>query len=67
MTIGGQDVIGILINWLPMLLLIGVWIYFMRRMRGGPLTKYQADCMDLTRRQVESLERIAAALEKKLN
>jgi cell division protease FtsH len=27
--------VSILINWAPMLLLIGVWIYFMRQMQGG--------------------------------
>ncbi len=27
--------ISILINWAPMLLLIGVWVYFMRQMQGG--------------------------------
>jgi cell division protease FtsH len=26
---------GVLINWFPMLLLIGVWIFFMRQMQGG--------------------------------
>ncbi|GAB3128091.1 ATP-dependent zinc metalloprotease FtsH [Novispirillum itersonii] len=26
---------GILISWFPMLLLIGVWIFFMRQMQGG--------------------------------
>ena len=26
---------GIFINWFPMLLLIGVWIFFMRQMQGG--------------------------------
>lgn len=25
----------LLLNWVPMLLLIGVWLYFMRQMRGG--------------------------------
>jgi ATP-dependent Zn protease len=65
MTIWGHDVLDIVINWFPMLLLIGVWIYFLRRMRGAPMTKYQKDRFDLTRRQVESLERIASALEKK--
>jgi len=62
--IGGHDVMGIFINWFPMILLIGVWIFFIIRMRGAPLTKYQKDCFELTKRQVESLERIAAALEK---
>ncbi|MGZ0187104.1 MAG: ATP-dependent metallopeptidase FtsH/Yme1/Tma family protein, partial [Alphaproteobacteria bacterium] len=27
--------ISVLISWFPMLLLIGVWIYFMRHMQGG--------------------------------
>ena len=26
---------GVLLNWLPMLLIIGVWIFFMRQMQGG--------------------------------
>src|SRR3546814_19593531 len=26
---------SLLISWLPMLLLIGVWIFFMRQMQGG--------------------------------
>ena len=26
---------GILLSWFPMLLLIGVWIFFMRQMQGG--------------------------------
>jgi cell division protease FtsH len=29
------SLLGILGNWLPMLLLIGVWIYLMRQMQGG--------------------------------
>jgi cell division protease FtsH len=27
--------LGILVSWFPMLLLIGVWIFFMRQMQGG--------------------------------
>ena len=27
--------LGVLISWFPMLLLIGVWIFFMRQMQGG--------------------------------
>ena len=30
-----SPIIGILLNWLPMLLFIGVWIFFMRQMQGG--------------------------------
>jgi len=72
MEIAGQDIIGILINWFPMILLIGVWIYFIRRMRTGPYGKFQTECVEVmraqveaTRRQTEALERIAAVLEKK--
>ena len=27
--------LGVLISWFPMLLLIGVWVFFMRQMQGG--------------------------------
>ena len=29
------SMLGILLSWFPMLLLIGVWIFFMRQMQGG--------------------------------
>ena len=29
------SIIGILLSWFPILLLIGVWIFFMRQMQGG--------------------------------
>ncbi|HCY56133.1 MAG TPA: cell division protein FtsH, partial [Oceanicaulis sp.] len=32
---GGMNLFGILLSWFPMLLLIGVWIFFMRQMQGG--------------------------------
>ena len=31
----GNALMHILVNWFPMLLLIGVWIFFMRQMQGG--------------------------------
>ena len=30
-----SPILGILLNWMPMLLFIGVWIFFMRQMQGG--------------------------------
>ena len=53
------DLVGIFVNWTPMLLLIAVWLFFLRRTQGGawPGT-YQ-------KRTAEALERIAAALEKR--
>lgn len=57
-----MDQLGnVLIGILPMLLLIGAWFFFMRQMQG----KNGGDYMSLQRRQVEALERIAAALEKR--
>ena len=32
---GMPTLLAILINWFPMLLLIGVWLFFMRQMNGG--------------------------------
>jgi ATP-dependent Zn protease len=59
-----QNWVSILINWFPMLLLIAAWIFFLRGFRGkGFTTQYQRDCMDLSRRNVEALERIAKLLE----
>ena len=32
---GMPTLMGIFINWFPMLLLIGVWIFFLRQMQAG--------------------------------
>ncbi len=32
---GMNPILGILVSWFPMLLLIAVWIFFMRQMQGG--------------------------------
>ena len=58
--------LDILINWFPMILLIGAWFWIMQRMRSGKMSKYQQECFDVAKRQAEALERIAAALEKKV-
>jgi hypothetical protein len=60
-----QLIIDTLINWFPMLLLIAVWIFFLIQMRGRWGSKYQKDSMELWRRQVDALERVASALEKR--
>ncbi len=31
---GGQSLIGMLVSWLPMFLILAVWIFFMRQMQG---------------------------------
>ena len=34
-TDNGMSLLSILINWFPMLLIIGVWLFFMRQMQSG--------------------------------
>jgi cell division protease FtsH len=34
-TDGSPSILGILASWLPMLVILGVWIFFMRQMQGG--------------------------------
>ena len=35
MSDGSNSLIGMLISWLPMVIILGVWIFFMRQMQGG--------------------------------
>jgi ATP-dependent Zn protease len=58
------DWVSVLINWFPMLLLIGVWVWFLSRMRSGAYPKFQRDYLAEMKRQTEVFERIAAALDK---
>ena len=34
-TDGSNSLFGILLSWLPMIIILGVWIFFMRQMQGG--------------------------------
>ena len=31
----GSSLLGVLLSWLPMIIILGVWIFFMRQMQGG--------------------------------
>jgi ATP-dependent Zn protease len=59
MNFANVDWAGILVNWLPMLLIIGIWLLFFRQMqkRGGVYGNQK--------RIADALERIADALEKR--
>jgi ATP-dependent Zn protease len=59
------QVTEVLINWFPMLLLIAVWLYFLRKMRSGGYGKYQEQHLEAMNRQIKLLERIADAVEKR--
>jgi len=53
------DWMAIVLNWFPMLLIFGVWLFFLRQMKkGGGYYGNQ-------KRVADALERIAAALEKR--
>ena len=65
---------GIFLNLLPIILLIGVWIFFMVAMRKGtPQQRQTIDAhqaymtahLEETRQMNRTLERIAAALEER--
>lgn len=59
MNAANTDWMAVVINWFPMLLIFGVWLFFLRQMQGGRgLYSHQ-------RRMADALERIATALEKR--
>lgn len=56
----------ILVSWLPMLLLIGVWIYFMKKIRKpqDQTIIHVKEQNDILAKHASALERIATSLEK---
>ena len=66
----GQSVIDLLVPWLPMLLLIGVWIYFMRRYSSGKslqgrMFAVMEQQLEVARAQSLAIQKAAAALERR--
>jgi ATP-dependent Zn protease len=66
-----NEMVSLLISWLPFLLLIGVWLYFSRRMgmqargrSGTTMIELYEQQVEETRRMNATLERIAVAMEK---
>ena len=63
-----KALLDILISWFPMLLLIGVWIYFMRSMRpksGISQFEYLEQILAETRRHNNELEKLLARVEQR--
>jgi len=52
-------------SWLPVLVVIGFWIYFMRRMPTGKQAAYLDRQQQYMAKSEELLERIAVALEER--
>ena len=59
MNFTSEALMGVLLNWLPMILLIAVWLYFVKGMKSG------TGIYSNQKRTADALERIAAALEKR--
>ncbi len=49
------SLLGILLSWFPMLLLIGVWIFFMRQMQGGKVTFNDVAGVEEAKEEVEEI------------
>jgi len=57
---------SVLLSWLPFLVLIGFWIFFMRKAGwGGRQGKYIERHLAFMDRQEQLLERVAVALEER--
>jgi ATP-dependent Zn protease len=56
---------NVLYSWAPILLMIGFWIFIMRKMRPGRQTVYLERSLAFMDRQEQLLERIATALERR--
>jgi len=65
MNFENVNLVDVFINWFPMLLIFGVWMFFLRQMRGGNYVDHQKKHVEIAIRQAVALERIAAALEKR--
>jgi len=66
MNVGNVNLVELLLNWFPMLLIFGVWVVFLRKMQGGQYANQQKKHLEVQMRQADALERIAAALEKRV-
>ena len=56
---------ALLTTWAPILLMIGLWLYFVRRLSVGRHAKHLERSMAFMDRQEQLLERIAVALERR--
>jgi ATP-dependent Zn protease len=56
-----EGLLYLVVNWLPFIVLIGLMMFFMSRMRGG--TTAQKDQSEAQRQIARHLDRIATALE----
>ena len=56
---------SLLYTWAAVLLMVGFWLFFMRRLGAGKRGSYLARNLEIMERQERLLERIATALERR--
>jgi hypothetical protein len=56
---------ALLYTWSPILLMIGFWVFIMKRYGAGRQAKYTERSLAFMDRQEQLLERIAVALERR--
>jgi ATP-dependent Zn protease len=56
---------SLLYTWAPILLMLGFFLFFMRKMGSGKQARYIEHSMAFMDRQEKLLERIATALERR--
>jgi ATP-dependent Zn protease len=61
----GSVLAALLYNWAPILLMIGFWLWIMRRVGGTKQRNYTERSIAFMDRQEQLLERIATALEQR--
>jgi len=62
-----QSFLSVFLGWFPLIVLIAVWIFFMRKYRGtqAATIDYMKKQVELTERMASAMERIAEAVEKR--
>jgi len=62
-----QSFLSVFLGWFPLIVLIAVWIFFMRKYRGTQTATidYMKKQVELTERMASAMERIAEAVEKR--
>jgi ATP-dependent Zn protease len=56
---------SLLYSWAPILLMIGFWVFIMRKMGPGRQARYVERSLAFMERQEQLLDRIATALERR--
>lgn len=62
-----NDLLGAILSWVPMILLIGVWIYFMRRYSGpGGAASTNQKILAEYQRHNELMEKVVDRMDQRI-